>query len=69
MKVRPRIDLTQNSMRGRPAELPLVREGTLARPQSGLQPACIKLSRWQAVVGPAVAGLGILFFIGYALSM
>ena len=56
-------------MRGRPTELPLVWEGTLARPQSGLQPARIKLSRWQAVVGPAVAGLGILLLIGYALSM
>jgi hypothetical protein len=33
-------------------------EGTMARLRSGLQPAQTKPSRWQAVLGPAVAGFG-----------
>ena len=44
-------------------------EGTMARLRSGLQPAQTKPSRWQAVLGPAVAGLGILLLIGWALSV
>jgi hypothetical protein len=41
----------------------------MARPQSGLQPAQFKPARWQAVLGPAVAGLGLLLLIGWALSV
>jgi hypothetical protein len=40
----------------------------MARPRSELQPAQAPSSRWQAALGPAVAGLGILLLIGWALS-
>jgi hypothetical protein len=41
----------------------------MARLQSELQLAQTKPSRWQAVVGPTLAGLGILLLIGWALSV
>jgi len=56
-------------MRGRHSELPLGWEETLARLRSGLEPAQMTPSRWQAVVGPAVAGLGILPLIGWAFGI
>jgi hypothetical protein len=41
----------------------------MARPQSELQPAQTPPSRWQAVLGPAVVGLGVLLLlIGWASS-
>jgi hypothetical protein len=39
----------------------------MARPRSELQPAQTP-PRWQAVLGPAVVGLGMLLLIGWALS-
>jgi len=40
----------------------------MARFRSGLQPAQIGPVRWQAALGPALAGFGILLLIGVALS-
>ena len=44
-------------------------EGTLARFRSGLHPAHVGPPRWQAVVGPVLAGLGILLLVSLALSV
>jgi len=41
----------------------------MARLESGLQPAQIRAPRWQAVLGPAIALLGMLLLIGLALSV
>lgn len=40
----------------------------MARHQGELQPAQTLPSRWQAMLGPAIAGLGMLLLIGWALS-
>jgi hypothetical protein len=41
----------------------------MARQGSGLQSAQFKPASWQAVLGPAVTGLGLLLLIGWALSV
>ena len=41
---------------------------TMTRHRSELQPAQTPPLRWQAILGPAVAGLGMLLLIGWALS-
>jgi hypothetical protein len=33
------------------------------------RPVQLKPARWQAVLGPAIAGLGLLMLIGLALSV
>src|SRR5215213_612627 len=43
--------------------------GTMAKLQSELQPVQFKPARWQAVLGPAIAGVGLLLLIGLALSV
>lgn len=41
----------------------------MARLQGELQSVQFKPARWQAVLGPAIAGVGLLLLIGLALSM
>ena len=40
----------------------------MARHRGELQPAQTPSSRWQAVLGPAVAALGLLLLVGWILS-
>jgi hypothetical protein len=61
------IPLQQDKLAAKaPARPPIFLGGTLARFRSGLHPAHLG-PRWQAVVGPVVAGLGILLLVGWAL--
>jgi hypothetical protein len=41
----------------------------MARFRIGLQPVQIGPVRWHAVLGPAIAGLGLLLLLGWALSV
>ena len=43
--------------------------GDMARFRSGLHPAQVGPPGWQAIIGPVVAGLGMLLLVTLALSV